>query len=230
MTQLDAISSFLSCLPIYFANGMLVIVYWLFDHAAAVISLAAAWLIMAIPDAEVQRRASFRPRRQEMEGQVEVTRTAQTMTVLILLVWLGAQWGMGEPVPWIGAAMWAMGLACILAVPAQRFNLLWYVKGGLAMYALAVIGSRLYLAYASQLNPEQWAAMIGSQEAAATIVAGTESSITTIVLWALWLVIPLGYFSMLFQQLFANPMSLISPWQGAQDLLRHLRSPGSKDG
>ena len=156
-----------------------------------------------------------------------VPRTAQAMTALVLVLWLCAQWQMGAPVPWIGAAMWIAGLACILALPAQRFNLLWYVKGGLAMYALAVIGSRLYLSYASQSNPNDWAAMIGSQEAAATIVAGTESSVTTIVLWALWLVIPLGYFSMLFQQVFANPMSLISPWQGAQDLLRHLRSPGS---
>jgi hypothetical protein len=227
MTQLDAISSFLCALPIYFINGLLVILYDLLDHMPEVVGLAAGAVVMAIPDAEVQRRAGFRPRRQDWDGMPAVPRTAQAMTALVLVLWLCAQWQMGAPVPWIGAAMWIAGLACILALPAQRFNLLWYVKGGLAMYALAVIGSRLYLSYASQSNPNDWAAMIGSQEAAATIVAGTESSVTTIVLWALWLVIPLGYFSMLFQQVFANPMSLISPWQGAQDLLRHLRSPGS---
>jgi hypothetical protein len=225
MTQLDAIAAFLSYLPVYLVNGVLVILYALVDHVAEIASLAAAALMMLIPDAEVQRRAGFRPRREERPGESGIPRTAQSMTLLILLLWLAAQWGMGAPVPWIGAAMWIVGFVCVLALPTQRFNLLWYVKGGIAMYALAVIGSRLYLAYTAQLTPEQWAALIGSREAAASVIAGTRSSVTTIVLWALWLVIPLGYFSMLVQQAFANPMSLVSPWQGAQDLMRHLRSP-----
>jgi len=224
MSQLDAIALFLTDLVVYFLNGILVVLYAIGDNAAAVASTAFAVLIAVFPDAEVQLRAGFRPRRFDRESGTTVGRTAQTMTALILLLWVGAQWGMGAPVPWIGTAMWAVGLAVVLAVPAQRFNLLWYVKGGIAMYALAVIGSRLYLGYTAQLTAEEWAGLIGSREAAASVIAGTQSSVTTIVLWALWLVIPLGYFSMLIQNVFANPMSLISPWQGAQDVLRHLRA------
>ena len=75
-----------------------------------------------------------------------VPRTAQVMTAIVLVAWLAAQWDMGQPVPWIGAVMWAAGLTAVLALSNQRFNLLWYVKSGIALYALAVIGSRLYLA------------------------------------------------------------------------------------
>jgi hypothetical protein len=38
-------------------------------------------------------------------------------------------------------------------------------------------------------------------------------------LWALWLVIPLGYFAMLLQQLLLNPMSLANPLVGVNELI-----------
>jgi len=119
--------------------------------------------------------------------------------------------------------MWVGGLLAVLALSAQRFNLLWYVKAGIAIYALAVIGSRIYLNYTAHLTPQQWAALIGSSESAASVIASTRGNVTTILLWALWLVVPLGYFSMLVQQVFINPMSVVNPLAGAQDLLRALR-------
>ena len=96
------------------------------------------------------------------------------------------------------------------------------------MYALAVIGSRIYLGYTSHLTAEQWAALIGSSDSAATVIASTRGNVTTILLWALWLVVPLGYFSMLVQQVFINPMSIVNPLATAQDMLRALRMRGSK--
>ena len=124
--------------------------------------------------------------------------------------------------------MWITGLAVVLVLSSQRLNLLWYVKAGIAMYALAVIGSRIYLSYTTQLSPEQWAALIGSSDSAATVIASTRGNVTTILLWALWLIVPLGYFSMLVQQIFINPMSIVSPLAGAQDLLRALRVRGPR--
>ena len=150
------------------------------------------------------------------------------MTAIVFAAWLIGQWDMGAPVPWIGAVMWVAGLAAVLALSSQRFNLLWYVKAGIAMYALAVIGSRIYLAYTGHLTPEQWAALIGSSESAATVIASTRGNVTTILLWALWLIVPLGYFSMLVQQIFINPMSIVNPLAGAQDLLRALRVRGPR--
>ena len=232
MTILDQIGVLLMDLPVYLANGVLVILYWLGANSAALVSLACALVMALLPDAEVQQRAGFRPRRNEHDeadsSNSQIPRTAQVMTGIVLAAWLIAQWNMAAPVPWIGAVMWIAGLAAVLALSSQRFNLLWYVKAGIAMYALAVIGSRIYLAYTTQLSPEQWAALIGSSESAATVIANTRSNVTTILLWALWLVVPLGYFSMLVQQVFINPMSIVNPLAGAQDMLRALRVRGQR--
>jgi hypothetical protein len=149
--------------------------------------------------------------------------TAQILTGIVLALWLLCQWGMGAPVPWIGAAMWLFGAIVLLLVRHQQLNTLWSIKSGIAIYALAVIGSRLYLTYTADLSPEQWAALIGSADSAATVLANTRGNVTTIILWALWLVIPLGYFAMLLQQVLLNPVSLVSPAAAAHELIERYR-------
>ena len=232
MNELDRIGLLLTDLPVYLANGDMVIAYWLAAHLPAMTSLLCALLMAWLPDADFQQRAGFRPRRSERastgDSGGKIPRTAPVMTGMVLAAWIIAQWDMGAPVPWIGAAMWVAGLAAILALTPQRFNLLWYVKAGIAMYALAVIGSRIYLGYTAGLTPEQWAALIGSSESAAVVIANTRSNVTTILLWALWLIVPLGYFSMLVQQIFINPMYMVNPLAGAQDMLRVLRVRDSR--
>jgi hypothetical protein len=233
MNELDRIGVLLTDLPVYLANGGLVIIYWLGENSAVLVSLLCAAVMVLLPDAEIQQRAGFRPRRNERNqggSTNSVPRTAQVMTMLVFTAWLIAQWGMGAPVPWIGAAMWVAGLLAVLALASQRINLLWFVKAGIAIYALAVFGSRIYLSYTAHLTSEQWAALIGSSQSAATVIASTRGNVTTILLCALWLIAPLGYFSMLVQQIFVNPMSLISPLAGAQDILRALRVRGIHTG
>ncbi len=39
-------------------------------------------------------------------GYIVEIHTAQMITGVALLFWIASQWGMGAPVPWIGAAMW----------------------------------------------------------------------------------------------------------------------------
>ena len=229
MNILDQIGIILMDLPIYLANGLLVMLYWLSANLAFIVSLLCAAVIALLPDAEIQQRAGFRPRRSGDGGSNgSVPHTAQVMTLIVFIAWTIAQWNMAAPIPWIGAIMWAVGLAAVLALVSQRFNLLWYVKGGIAMYALAVIASRIYLSYTAQLTPEQWAALIGSTESASMVIASTRGNVTTILLWALWLIVPLGYFSMLLQQVFINPMSIVNPLAGAQDMLRALRIRGPR--
>ncbi len=229
MTILNQLGILITDLPVYLANGVLVILYGLAAHSAALVSLACALVIVLLPDAQAQAQAGSRPGRHEDNASFGPTpRTAQIMTGIVLAAWLVAQWDMGSPVPWIGTVMWITGLAAVLTLAVQRQPLLWYVKAGIAMYALAVIGSRIYLGYTSHLTAEQWAALIGSSDSAATVIASTRGNVTTILLWALWLIVPLGYFSMLVQQIFINPMSIVSPLAGAQDMLRSLRVRGSR--
>ncbi|MCE5208093.1 MAG: hypothetical protein LLG42_07235 [Chloroflexi bacterium] len=216
--------NFLSSLPTYLLNGILATVYWLGDSSAAIVSILCAGLIIRFVDKRVQSRAAFRPGRNGREAATPELYTAQITTAFVLVLWVISQWGMGAPVPWLGAAMWITGTILLLLVHMQEHTLLWNVKSGIVIYSLAVIGSRLYLAYTAQLTTDQWAALIGSSENAATVIANTRGNVTSIILWALWLVIPLGYFAMLLQQVLINPMSLVNPLAGATELINRYRT------
>ncbi len=215
---------FLAALPTYLLNGVLATVYWLGESGAALVSIFCAGLIIRFVDHRVQSRAAFRPGRGGREAATPDLYTAQITTAIILVMWVISQWGMGAPVPWLGAAMWLTGTIIVLLVHMQEHTLLWNMKSGIAIYSLAVLGSRLYLAYTAQLSADQWAALIGTSESAAAVIANTRGNVTTIILWALWLVIPLGYFAMLLQQVLINPMSLVNPLAGASELINRYRT------
>ncbi len=215
---------FLAALPTYLLNGVLATVYWLGESGAALVSILCAGLTIRFVDQRVQSRAAFRPGRSGREAATPDLYTAQITTAIILVMWVISQWGMGAPVPWLGAAMWLTGTIIVLLVRMQEHTLLWNMKSGIAIYSLAVIGSRLYLAYTAQLSADQWAALIGTSESAAAVIANTRGNVTTIILWALWLVIPLGYFAMLLQQVLINPMSLVNPLAGASELINRYRT------
>jgi hypothetical protein len=214
---------FLAALPTYLLNGFLVTLYWFCGSGAVLVSILCAFLIIRIVDHRQQTRASFRPGRSGRETVVPDLYTAQITTAVILTLWVISQWGMGAPVPWLGAVMWAAGTIILLLVRMQENTLSWNMKSGIAIYSLAVLGSRLYLTYTAQLSADQWAALIGTSESAAAVIANTRGSVTTIILWALWLVIPLGYFAMLLQQVLINPMSLVNPLAGASELIQRYR-------
>jgi hypothetical protein len=205
-------------------NGVLATVYWLGESGAALVGILCAGLIIRFVDQPVQSRAAFRPGRSGREAAAPDLYTAQITTAIILVLWVISQWGMGAPVPWLGAAMWIAGTIILLLVHMQEHTLLWNMKSGIAIYSLAVIGSRLYLAYTAQLSADQWAALIGTSESASAVIANTRGNVTTIILWALWLVIPLGYFAMLLQQVLINPMSLVNPLAGASELINRYRT------
>ena len=215
---------FLAALPTYLLNGVLATVYWLGESGAALVSILCAGLIIRFVDQRVQSRAAFRPGRSGREAATPDLYTAQITTAIILVLWVISQWGMGAPVPWLGAAMWIAGTIILLLVHMQEHTLLWNMKSGIAIYSLAVIGSRLYLAYTAQLSADQWAALIGTSESASAVIANTRGNVTTIILWALWLVIPLRFFAMLLQQVLINPMSLVNPLAGASELINRYRT------
>ena len=215
---------FLAALPTYLLNGVLATVYWLGESGAALVSILCAGLIIRFVDQRVQSRAAFRPGRSGREAATPDLYTAHITTAIILVLWVISQWGMGAPVPWLGAAMWIAGTIILLLVHMQEHTLLWNMKSGIAIYSLAVIGSRLYLAYTAQLSADQWATLIGTSESASAVIANTRGNVTTIILWALWLVIPLGYFAMLLQQVLINPMSLVNPLAGASELINRYRT------
>lgn len=226
MNTLDQLGILLADLPVYLANGLLIVLYGLFGNLAALLSTGCAWLVGLRFDLPARQAAGFVPLRMGAIYPVQAPNRATSlgwmMTGAAFGLWLVAQALIREPVAWIGAAMWGLGvLAITLAEGHQRDNTLWFVKSGLILYSLAVIASRIYLNYTAQLSPEQWAGLLGSTDTAAAVIANTRSNVTTIVLWAIWLVIPLGYFSMLIQQLLVMPRSLLNPKGSAQQTMQN---------
>lgn len=215
---------FLAAVPAYFLNGVLATLYWLGGSSAVLLSVLCAGLILRFIDPRVQSRAAFRPGRSGREVPNSGVPSSQIATLIVLGFWLAGQWGMGAPVPWLGAAMWIAGTLLLFAVRLQEHTLLWNVKSGITIYSLAILGSRWYLSATAQLDAAQWAALLGSTESAAAVIASTRGSVTTILLWALWLVIPLGYFAMLLQQVLLNPLSLVNPLMGAGELVDRYRN------
>jgi hypothetical protein len=240
MTMFDSLSNAVIDVLIFIANGGLVLLYLLLDALPALLSLAAALGILVFLDLPLQARANFRPLRRVTSGYLPAragakgffhllfepgrAHTSQVLTLATLGLWWGAQFNMASPVPWIGVGMWVLGLLVLLAIPAhQRINLLWFVKTGIAVYACLVIVSRIYLGYTGQIAPQEWARFLGSSADALQVIARTRGNVATVILWALWLIAPLGYVSLLVQQLLVNPIGLVSPLSGAQEVLQHLR-------
>lgn len=227
----------------YVLNGFLFLLYWLVGFLPGILSLLCGFFLVLSADREVQNRANYRPVREGTYGNVQPVptgqpvsqgvlgdlrkpHTSQIITIIALVLWMIAQTGMAQPVPWIGTVMWIVGILIILAMPGDRkIDTLWFVKTLIAIYAVLVIGSRLYLAYTAQLSAEQWATVIGTTtEGATTVIANTRGNVTTMIMWALWFVAPLGYFSLLIQKLTVNPVALLNPLAGANDVLKQLRN------
>jgi hypothetical protein len=236
----NAISQALQAVAVFFVNGLLTLVYVFVAAAPAVVSAASAAAIVLFLDRPAQARLNFRPQRGGFQEQTRKTlslselvyaafpagqsHTYPYLTLAALSLWLVAQTGMAAPVPWIGAGMWGIGLAVLIAAPEHgRGNLLWFVKSGITVYALLVFFFRLYLGYTSSLAALEWARWIGSSEMTSQVISTTRGNLVSLLLWMLWFIVPLGYVSLLIQQLLVNPVSGIHPRAGAEEMIRRLR-------
>lgn len=207
------------------ANGALATLYFLLDRAPHLMSIAAALLIALTFDRLMQQQAVFAAARYAgRASKASPPRTAQITTGVALALWLAATWSFGPPVPYIGATMWLTAFVALLIMPQQRWSLLWTTKAGIVLYALTVLGFRLYLWQASQMSPSQLAEVFGSSTGAARIMAQNTSALSAIGSWLLWVIMPAGYVGVLIQNWAVQPMSLISPLAGAKDVLATLRT------
>ncbi|HNT56212.1 MAG TPA: hypothetical protein PKG95_15950 [Anaerolineaceae bacterium] len=226
--MLDQILQELTHLPVFILNGFLWLIYAAADHLPALVSLGCGLATIVGLDVVVQRSVTARPLR---DGRGETTtspRTAQIVTGLVLLLWLMAQHNLGAPVPWIGMAMWMAGILSVLLLPSERFNQLWAYKSGIAIYALAVLAGRIYMSASTTISAEQWAALLGSSQTASSVLIQARSNVNTIILWGLWMVVPLGYFSLLVQKIFMHPLSLTNPLTSVEQMLSNLRDRGGR--
>lgn len=223
---MEVILDQLSYLAIFLANGFLTLGYFLFERLAHLLALSAALIIAATFDRLIQSQAVYAPGRYG-SGAVkpsQMPRNAQVITGLAIGLWLTATWSFQSLVPAIGAAMWVASLGALLVMPQQRWSLLWSTKGYLILYSLTVIGFRLYLWQAAHVSPQELAEVFGGSEPAERVLAQNTGTFVTVGSWLLWAILPGGYFALLLQNWLVQPMGVVGPLQGAQDVMTTLRT------
>ncbi len=227
MTEL---ANWLVDIVLYTVNGGLVVVYGLVDYTPHLLSVGCAVFTMLTFDRWAQLQAVYAPQRYGAGKTMHVKqpRTAQIITSVALGLWLVATWALGAPVPIIGAVMWSMGLLALSIMPQQRWSLLWTTKAGLVFYSLAVIGFRFYLWYVSRLTPAQLAEVFSGKGNAAAALAQSTGPAMMVGAWLLWVILPVGYLTLLIQNWAAQPMSLVSPLAGVQDVITVIRSRSNR--
>lgn len=184
----DAVVHMLQTWLIYVVNGGLVLVYAAWARLAALLT-AGAFLTL-VGRSPVHRRPWL----------------AGMGTLAVLAA------GMAEgPVPFLLAGM---AMAGALAVYLDRHapeTLAWRVAGGLTLYAGAALAYVAYSRYLAGLDAASWAAALGGQEAARLTLGRGRAFLETLATWGLWLIMPLGYGSLLAQGILVHPPAPARP-------------------
>ncbi len=199
---MEALKSALNLFIHYEANGLLALVYVLWEHGVSILTAGAmAYFTLTAPQAQ----------------RVWITATA-VMAVLATLF-------TPPPVPLILTVMTLAGAIAVWRDTFNPDNLRWRLIGGLALYSLAALGYLAYSHYLDGVDAMTWAKTLGGEGAAAATLAQGRAFVNTLATWGLWLIIPLGYFSLLAQSMFVHPPGPQEP----HDLITTIRTHGQRD-
>lgn len=169
-------------LAIYELNGLLVLLYVLWENVAGLLA-AGACVVLLVKAPEGQRLWVL----------------AVTLVVIVTAFVAPA------PIPVLLAGM---SIAGTLAVMLDKFNpdaLRWRAMGALALYAGAALAYMFYGRYLAGVDATAWAEAIGGQEEAQATLSQGRSFLNTLATWGLWLILPMGYLSLLVQGVLAHP-------------------------
>jgi hypothetical protein len=181
--------STLSLLPFWLANGLLVSVYWLLDHAVflGVCPPLIWWALTCAPEQQ--------GRTWTVAGLVLVAVACATPPVPVILLVMA----------WAGAfAIWQDRFA----PNTLRVHLL----AGLGAEALAALGVAGAWAYLNTLTPNQFGALFAVGNAGQLLAQGKDT-LQTLSVWGTWFIVPLGYLGLIVQGLFVHAPPPATPEQ-----------------
>ncbi|HIE38797.1 MAG TPA: hypothetical protein EYH30_03475 [Anaerolineales bacterium] len=222
-TWLHRVGIFLQDNGVITLNGLLVLAYFLGRILPQILSTLGAAMVVLI-DRRERAIAAATPSRPGMKApQRPVSHYLEITTAAAWGLWMAASLLFPPPVPWLGTVMWlAAGPAALIAVQ-NRLSVLHWLKRGLLVYDLALVGLRVGLAMARNADVATWAAALGSPEAAARAMGYSTGIITTIGVWAVWYGIPLAYASYIVQRLLTLPSDITAPLKSAAEIVRSVR-------
>lgn len=222
MDWLHQVGEFVRDNAVIVLNGLLVVLYFVagvLPQILATLGAAAVWLLdrreRAIAAAAPSRPGMKAPRR-------PVSHYPEFTTAVAWALWLAASRTFPSPVPWLGAAMWLVAAPAALAAGQDRMSTLHWLKRGILIYALALVGLRIALAM-SRADFLAWSAALGSPEAAARAIGYASGIISIVGVWAVWYGIPVGYVSFIVQRLLTLPADVTAPFRSAADIVRSIR-------
>lgn len=179
---MNEFSSFVQHIAIYTANGTLATFYLTWEHGTALVTLACfLWFLRDAPEGQ----------RGWMVGAGGLVVTAALFAP--------------APVPMLLAGMAVVGAGAVALDRFQPDALRWRVVGALALYAAGALGYLGYGRYLEGVDAAAWAEAIGGQEQAQSTLAQGRAFLNTLATWGLWLILPLGFLSLLAQGLLAHP-------------------------
>ena len=214
----------LTSLPLWFVNGSLFVLYWIAGNLFTVFSLMLALFIAFGIDPHIQSRAVDRPRRYGRGIVSTGAPSATYLTLVTALTWTVVSITSKFPIPLIGAVLWTLALTAILFVTEERFNILWWAKVGIIVYAVLVVGLQAGLYALQMTDPVAWASMLGSSGDAQDVIANTRGNIATIGVLFEFAIYPLSYAGLLFNRVLRNPKPLFSAWTEFGDVIRRIRT------
>lgn len=209
---------------VVWANGWLSAAYWTWDNAALLMTGVIALIIMVRYDREVRRTAGERTRRYGRGVVVAASRRSLYETLAVLAAWTLAASVMAPPIPFIGLLMWLALWVALLLIPQEREQILFRQKVMIGLYALGLIAFRVVTAYS--FDAVQLSTMLGGDADTAGLFASVRGSITPYLILVLWVMYPLGYFSVIAQRFAVNRGSLTRPGKTVAETLQDLRSRG----
>ncbi len=211
---------------IYTANGILTVAYFLWSQGPLLLALACAATVAFVYDRQTRRMVGERARRYQRGQQVYASRRPYWETLGAIGLWLPASLLSAPPIPIIGALMWLAFIIALWLIPQERESLLFRQKTMIATYAVAALVMRAFLAYSP--DPARLAAMVGGRGQAVGLFSTVRDGLTPYAALIVWVMYPLGYFSLIAQRFAINRGSLLNPRGTVENLIHDLRTRGEQ--
>jgi hypothetical protein len=218
----NTLTHLLRNLAVYEVNGLLVILYALIAQWSLVLSLPCAIGILML-DRLLAVQLSLSPR-PSSKGDTHLAATRITLALIGL--WIIVALAVPQPVPALGLAMWLVTVLVAWLIPSSRPQTVWRGKMALLSYTLANISLLGFTRLTANLSPEQWAALLGSTEAATQTINQGKGIVQTLATIAIWYAIPVGYIGWVVKEFALNPSSLVAPGQTMSDIVHAIRTRG----
>ncbi len=217
-------AQFIIDLAVYEVNGLLWLMYLVWEHAPLIIAWGCALAVMLRWDREIEDLMIYTPSRGGLRPVVRsrLQLPPQRLTLIVIVLWTVAALAMPNPVPWLGAAMWLTMVASLALIEGETAASALAGKYAIALYAVVVLAVRLGF-YVYSVDPAAWVGVVGSVEGARSLVAQGRSWPMTAGIVATWFVVPIGYIFYQGKRLLEIPRSLIAPNVEPADVHRQIR-------